>query len=162
MATRTQAQLQPPLKNKIHQDGFVERAWGVFFSELERRLSPYGVEKYAELSNNQIAAANVDGLVFNKAKVGAAFVDYLIQRVTTGVDATELIEVGTFEVCYRPTSDDWVIYNDPISAGVTLTITATGQIQYTSSIITGTASISKLTYRARTLAAKNSEYSEAG
>lgn len=155
--------LQPPTKNSISEsNGLVERAWSVFFREIERRLNPYGVEKYASLTNNQLVAADVEGLIFNKAKVSMVAVDYLIQRVTTGVGATELIEGGTFYLVYKPTSANWALTNGPSTAGITLSVTAGGQVQHVSTNVSGTQSISKMTYRPRTLAAKNTQYSEAG
>lgn len=142
--------------------GLVQRAWSFFFRGVQTALDPLGVEKYFTLVNNQAVAANIDGLSFDSAKVGQVTVDYLIQRVTTGGGATELIETGTFYAAFKPTSNSWFLINIPSTAGVILSITASGAVQYTSSSITGTASISKLTFRARTLAAKNSQFSTAG
>lgn len=142
--------------------GLVQRAWSFFFRGVQSAIDPLGVEKYFTLVNNQALAANIDGLAFDFAKVGQVTVDYLIQRVTTGGGAQEKIETGTFYLAYLPTSNLWVLSGGPSSAGITLSPTAAGAVQYTSSNLTGTASISKLTFRARTLAAKNSQYSSAG
>jgi hypothetical protein len=144
------------------KDLLITRTWSFFFRSIQAALDPLGVEQYFTLVNNQSVAADIDGLKFDLAKVGQVTVDYLIQRVTTGGGATELIETGTLYAAYKPTSNDWFLINVPSSAGITLSITSSGQIQYTSTNVTGTASISKLTFRARTLAAKNSQYSSAG
>ncbi len=155
--------IQAPIKTPItDENGNLSRPWGVYLLEIEKALVPLGIEKYFELVNNTAVAADIEGLSFDKQKVSQASVDYLIQRVTTGGGAVEKIETGTFYLAYLPTSNNWVLSSVPSTAGVTLTVTSGGQVQYTSSNETGTASISKLTYKARTLAAKNSQYSEAG
>ncbi len=109
---------------------------------------------------------DVTNLKFDKRGVSIAFVDFLIQRVTTSTGATELIEGGCFQVAYSPTSDDWDLTfigtPGPDDSGVDLSVDGDGQVQYVSSSITGTASISKITWRARTLSAKHSSYSSAG
>jgi hypothetical protein len=152
-----------PYKTPIaDQGGLVQRAWSFFFRNVQSALDPLGVEKYFSLVNNQASAANIEGLKFDYAKVGQVIVDYLIQRVTTSTGATELIETGQFYLVYKPTSATWALTSGPSTAGITLSVTSAGQVQYTSSNITGTASISKITFRARTMAAKNSQYSVAG
>lgn len=155
--------LQVPLKTPIvDETGALSRPWGVYLVNLEKSLVPLGIEKSFELTNNLSVAADVEGLSFDSAKVSQAAIDYLIQRVTTGGGAVEKIETGTFFAAYLPTSNNWVLSEVPSTAGITLTVTTGGQIQYTSTNETGTASISKLTFKARTLSAKNSQYSEAG
>jgi len=147
-------------RDKIAEsNGLVSRTWGEFFRLVQIALSAYGIEQYFELENNQVSPTNIDGLSFDKSFVSQASVDYLIQRVT---DLSEEIETGTFYAAYLPDSEDWVLSNGPSSAGVTLTITSSGQVQYASSDLAGTKTISKLTWRARTMAAKNSLYSQMG
>lgn len=143
-------------------DGLIQRVWSFFFRNLQLALDPLGLEKCFTIVNNNSVAADVESLVFDFAKVGQASVDYLIQRVTTGGGAQEKIETGTLYLAYKPTSNTWVLSGGPTTAGVTLTVTSSGQVQYTSSNLTGTAYISKFTFRARTLAAKNSSYSVMG
>lgn len=109
---------------------------------------------------------DITDLKFNFKRVSQATIDFLIQRVTTSTGATELIETGIFVVSYNPTSDDWSLTiigtPGPDDSGVDLSIDSNGQVQYISSSITGTASISKITWRARTLSAKHSTYSSVG
>lgn len=155
--------MQVPLKTQVVDEiGNISRPWGVYLLNLEKSLVPLGIEKSFELTNNNAVAADIEGLSFDAAKVSQAAVDYLIQRVTTGGGAVEKIETGTFFAAYLPTSNNWVLSEVPSTAGITLTVTSGGQIQYTSTNETGAPSISKLTYKARTLSAKNSQYSEAG
>lgn len=156
-----------PIRDLVLQpSGYLNRPWEAFFRFVQQRLDSLGSEKFFQLTNNQVAAANVEGLAFNADGTSQAVVDFLIQRVTTSTGATELITSGTFHAVYKPTSLNWAIVTmgtpGPSTSGITFSITATGQVQYTSTNITGTASISKLTYRARTLSGKNSLYSQVG
>ena len=109
---------------------------------------------------------DVTDLKFNFRGVSQATVDFLIQRVTTSTGATELIESGIFVVSYNPTSDDWSLTMigtpGPDDSGVDFSIDSSGQVQYRSSSITGTASISRVIWKARTLAGKHSSYSTIG
>lgn len=158
----TYLSLQIPIKSKvINDDQSIGNPWLEFFRQLKELVDGLGQEKFATIENNIGTPTDVEGFAFSKKNVGHAIIDYLIQRVTTDVGATELVEAGTFGVYYRPSSDDFVLQYGPSSAGVTLTVTASGQVQYVTSDITGTPWISKITYRARTLGAKNQAYSGA-
>lgn len=109
---------------------------------------------------------NIDAMKFNYKGVSQATVDFLIQRVTTSTGATELIETGIFVVSYNPTSENWSLTMigtpGPDDSGIDFTIDSEGQVQYVSTSITGTASISRINWRARTISAKHSSYSTAG
>jgi len=88
--------------------------------------------------NNQAVAISIGTLAFNKAneKAGAFLFD--INRQT---DTQDVQETGTAYVAHDPKDDIWRI--SPISglddAGVTLSITVGGQIQYVSTDLTGTS-----------------------
>lgn len=155
--------LQIPNQTSItNKNGEMSQPWESFFRGVQSSVDPLGSERHATIVNNQSSAANVEGLSFSYKSVSQATVDYLIQRVTTGGGAVEQIETGVFYLVYKPTSNTWVLSSGPSSAGVTLSVTSAGQVQYTSTNVGGTASISKITFRARTLAAKNSLYSTVG
>lgn len=158
--------LKVPSNDLVLEGNLISRVWRSFFDLIKRKLDPLGEEQSFQLTNNLGVAADITGLTFDKAGVSQAIIDYVIQRVTTGGGATELIEAGIKYVVYKPTTAAWAIGTfgtpGPGASGVTLTITATGQVQYTSSNITGTASISRIVWRARTLAAKSSQYSQPG
>lgn len=156
-----------PYRDALNDErGFLARTWDWFFREVQRRLYALGDEKQFTIVNNQSTPADVTGLRFNKGGVSQAVFEYLIQRVTTGGSAIELIESGILIFVYRPTDDDWeiVVVNEemPDDAGVDFTVTTDGQVQYTSSNESGNASISTLFYRARTIAGKNTQYSIMG
>lgn len=156
-----------PYRNPlIERSGMLTTAWTNFFRSLFDRLLPLGAERSCQIANNQSGAADVVGLKVNARAVSQAVVDYLIQRVTTSTGATELVESGIFILAYRPTDEDWdlsiVSEETPDDAGVDFSVTADGQVQYTSSDITGTPSISRVLWRMRTLAGKSTQYSSQG
>lgn len=156
---------KPPYKSALaDQSGLASKDWSFFFRRMMDLLIPLGAEKNFSLVNNQAVAADIEGMKFDSERESQAIVDYLIQRVTTGGGAQEKIEAGSFYAAFRPTSNNWILTGDVPTAtsGVTLSVTALGQVQYVSTNLTGTASISKIAFRVRTLAAKNSQYSEVG
>lgn len=155
-----------PYESTMLEDGRLTDVWRWFFRRLWERVYSIGSEQVFDIVNNQSSAADITGMIFNKTGVSQAFVDFLVQRVTTGGGAVELIETGILVCSYNPTADDWNInvlnIDTPDDSGVTFSITSAGQVQYTSTNEGGTASISKLFWRARTLAGKNSSYSVIG
>lgn len=55
--------------------------------------------------------------------------------------SSELMEVGTFSGVYRPSNSSWSLLNETFSgddSGVTLSINSSGQLQYTSTNLSGT------------------------
>lgn len=164
---KLQRSFEVPYRDQVlDSNGVLANAWEWFFRAVVERIYPLGDEDSILLVNNQAAVANVTNLKFNSKGVSQAFVDFLIQRVTTGAGAVELIASGMFAAVYKPTSNTWAIQMigtpGPSTSGITFSITALGQVQYTSTNETGTASISKLCWRARTLGAKNEKYSSVG
>ncbi len=164
---QTNASLTVPLKDLITDlTDFVSRPWVVFFSKIKELLDPLGEEKTQNLLNNQAVAIDLPGCIFNSSFVSQVIVEYLIQRITTGTGGVELITSGVLHLVYKPILNTWAIVTvgtpGPSTSGITFTVTALGQVQYTSTNIAGTPSISRINYRARTLAAKNYNYSLAG
>lgn len=159
----TQTGFSFPIRDKLLDGQFLNSPWEWFFRQIYERLHALGDERSFEIANNQASAADISGLKFSSRDLSQAVVEFLVTRVTTGGGATELVESGLFIVAYKPTSDAWAInlvnINSPQNSGVDFTITAAGQVQYTSSNITGTASISRMFYRVRTLGGKNHRYS---
>ena len=115
-----------------------------------------GNEKSIDLANNS-SATDLVGVSIDKADASCVFFDYLIQRIHS---ASENVEAGTFIVSYLPDSDDYQISNGPSSAGVTITVTSSGQVQYATSNISGDISLSRITVRPRKIFAKSSQYSK--
>lgn len=156
----------PVRDSVLTPSGLISRPWETFLRFLQQVVDPLGVEKFYTLANNQAVAADIIGLALSSKSVSQGIIEYLVQRVTTGTGAVELVESGSIHAVYKPTSLSWALVTmgtpGPSTSGVTFSITAAGQIKYTSTNITGTASISKLTFRVRTLAGKNAKYSAVG
>jgi hypothetical protein len=164
---RAQLSFEVPIRDPISNEaGMISRAWETFFRFIQQVVDPLGIEKFFNITNNQTTAADIIGLNLSSKAISQAIVEYLVQRVTTGAGAVELIESGVIHAVYKPTSNIWVIFTmgtpGPSVSGITFSINALGQVKYTSTSVTGTASISKLTFRIRTLAGKNSKYSVIG
>ena len=144
----------------IDQRGLLSFVWTQFFSLISSALAYLGEEMYFDLVNNQSSAVNIDRMFFDKGLVSAGFVEYLIQRVTS---TTNRIQLGILRVTYNPDTDLWSLAeygtSGPDSAGITFSITSTGQIQYVSSNLGGTQEISRIVFRMRTIQAKSSTYS---
>lgn len=105
-------------------------------------------ETEVALANNQVSAANVDGLVFDTS------VRAFDALVAVEVDATsELYEL--FVLRGIQVDGGWVLGSTSIGddSGVDFSITSTGQIQYTSDNVLGYVS-SACKYRATTIAAQ--------
>lgn len=96
------------------------------------------------------AAADITGLVFNSASVRAAQINYSIYRQTTTTSADE---TGVIQIKYNNFTGAWSIqqFNILGSGGVNFSITAGGQVQYTSTLLGGTGVTSILKFRAKTL-----------
>lgn len=162
----------------VDNRAMVSRPWSEFFRLMRDLLSPLGSEKIFDIKNNiGLEAApnnvpiNIDGLVFDSGTVSHAIVDYVIQRLTVDPGTpvtinTELSQAGCFHLVFKPGSKVWSLVQigtpGPDASGVTLSVTTAGQVQYKSTNISGTPSISRIIYRARTLAGKHANYSKAG
>ncbi len=107
------------------------------------------------MANNQVAAANVTGLLLDATLWRSARVRLDISRRDT-VLATELRWVGFLELIYRQVGTTWAINGlegggDVVSdlpAGITFTITAAGQVKYQSTNEAGSNRVEKLTFSA--------------
>lgn len=146
----------------VDQQGALTRAWQAFFRKVGEVIKFIGSEQTFDLVNNQVAAASITPLKFDKSYTSVVYIDYFIQRVTSSTEknqngvliATYAAKVGTWSIREYGTSG-------PDVSGVTISITTAGQIQYTSSNLAGTAVISRIVFRTREIAAK-AYYSKAG
>jgi hypothetical protein len=161
MAAETE--LVPYRDEVVDQDRKLSSVWSSFYRTIQNLVLYIKRETSFPLVNNQVAAANIEGLSFDKRYYSQAIVEYLIQRVTSG---SGLIESGRVVAVYSPFSDAWTVAKvADVSVGVigvTFSITAAGQIQYTTTNQAGTASISRIVYRLRQIEAKSSLYSQVG
>lgn len=102
------------------------------------------------IANNQGSAQNVTNLTINPALYRAGFVEYFVQRTTAG---TEVSECGYLYLLYNDLAGSWTISqtgNGIGETGTSFSVTAGGQVQYTSSNIAGQTS-GKMRFRLRVL-----------
>lgn len=105
------------------------------------------VASSATIANNQGAAANVTGMVLDKASYKSGMVTAEIRRKTS---SAEVIALGTFAMVYRALTDAWELAGEDWKGdetNVTLSITAAGQVQYVSDSMAGTGYAGTLTFR---------------
>jgi hypothetical protein len=108
-------------------------------------------------ADNQSSAANITGLLFSSASVRSALIKLQIRRVSTGGGATERVQYGHWVATYNTLAATWTLDSLGASsedAGVVLSITSGGQVQYTSDDMTGTydTAASLFTFSAETRA----------
>ena len=105
----------------------------------------------ANISNNQVLAPPatsglVSGLSFDPTIVRGARVDYNVYRVTS---AQELVEQGIMLITYKPVANTWdLVITSSQSAGITFTISSSGQIYYTTTNMSGINYNGSITFRA--------------
>lgn len=96
---------------------------------------------------------DVTGLLIDGATYKSAFIEYMVYRSST---TEEKLEAGCLVATYKPTAGTWTLTSTEISgelSGVDFTMTATGQVQYSSTALAGLTPASKLVYRLRRLSA---------
>lgn len=99
------------------------------------------------VANNVTSATNVTGAAFDPSQVRSAILSYSIYRSTS---STEAAETGQLLLTYKTQASAWDLAQTFGSAsGVTFTITAGGQIQYTSSNLGGTGYVGLMRFSAK-------------
>lgn len=99
----------------------------------------------ALLLNNQSTPANVSGLAFDTSEVLSVQIDYFIERQ----GSTTKVESGILSATFD--GSDWKLTAESTSdAGIDFTISASGQVQYTSNDLAGHTS-STVRFRAKTI-----------
>ena len=100
--------------------------------------------------NNQASPSNVTGLILNPANIRAGIVEYFVQRVT---GSQELSEVGHLYLLYNDLAASWTVTNVGNNigvAGTNFSVTASGQVRYTTNNLAGQLS-GVMKYRLRIL-----------
>lgn len=104
------------------------------------------------IANNITSSSNVTNLLFNPSTVRSAQITYSIYIHTS---TTELCETGTLYATYKnggTVGSKWsigrVAYAD--DAGIRFTMTDSGQVQYTSSNVSGTTYTGVMKFYAKT------------
>lgn len=97
--------------------------------------------------NNQSTAVNLDGVILDPQVIRSFVMNYSVQR-KTDTASSEVVEVGQFRAAYNSQAGTYVLSQDGAgSSGVDLSVQPSGQIQYTSTDITGANYVGSLTYK---------------
>jgi hypothetical protein len=87
------------------------------------------------IANNQSSAANITGASFDVGQVRSAIIAYSVYRSTADVGASEC---GQIMITYNSFDSTWRLSQFNVGdSGMTFSITSGGQIQYTSSNLSG-------------------------
>lgn len=99
------------------------------------------------IANNITVATSIPNFSFDTAEVQSINAEYIIKR-TTAVPANNLVESGFIEGNFDGTN--WSISRRQIGdAGVEFTVTSGGQIQYTSTDVSGTSYTGEISFKAK-------------
>lgn len=105
-------------------------------------------------ANNQVSAADLTGLVFAAASYKSALIQMEIRRKT---DSSELIALGHVHAIYRNSTSQWELIDGGSlpgdETGVTLSITAAGQVKYVSDSLSGANYVGTIKFKATTFSA---------
>ena len=112
-----------------------------FADSFTSASAPGSTTTEQSIANNQVSAANITSLSFSSSSYRGAVIEYDMRRFT---DSSERRAVGELAVIYNTTSAIWAIvkdtqHNEGTDHGVAFTITAGGQVQYTSDNQAGTS-----------------------
>lgn len=108
-----------------------------------------GAQPQTSITNNEGTPTDVDGLLFDKVDLIGAIANIHIERET---DTQNVQEVGQLFISHDTNDDIWriALTSNLDDAGVSFTITAAGQVQYTSDDLTGAGYSGRLTVGAIT------------
>lgn len=102
------------------------------------------------IANNTVSLTNVTGLSFSGIDFRGVIIDYTVYR-KTDTALSGVAQIGELKAVFNTQSSTWLM-SDTYSgqnSGVTFSMTALGQIQYTSTNITGATYAGTMTYSIR-------------
>lgn len=100
------------------------------------------------IANNQSSVANVTGLAFDVSTVRSAIISYSLYRSSAA--PSEFSECGQIMITYKSVANSWELTQFLTgSSGVVFTITNAGQVQYTSTNLSGGSYVGKMKFSAR-------------
>jgi hypothetical protein len=102
----------------------------------------------ATLANNQAAASDIPGLLFNVAQVESVEIDYIIKRVYD-LGTSTVVETGKILAVYDG-SEFFMSTETSGETGTTISVLNSGQFQYTTTDLTDHQS-SIIRFRAKTI-----------
>jgi hypothetical protein len=101
----------------------------------------------ATIANNQASATNLTGVLFDPLEYRGVVLDYAIYRITDTASSA-VVQIGELRLAYNTQSTTWYLSDNYAgqNAGVTFSISGSGQVQYTSSDIAGANYIGTMEY----------------
>jgi len=103
-------------------------------------------------SSNPGSDVDIPNLNFPVTQVRAATIEYAIDRTTS---LTEVTEKGTLEIVYNSTnssSNKWEVVRGFVAdSSVSFTVTDVGQVQISTTALSGTSHTGRITYEAKAL-----------
>lgn len=119
-------------------------------AEVANFSGPYDISNTTfTLANDQSSAASINGFAFSTSFVRAFQAEYFIERDTDSI--TKLTESGILYGNYNSEDGSWGLALETIGdAGVTFSITSAGQIQYTSTNLSGSSYVGQIKFSATT------------
>jgi len=119
---------------------------------INNKIGLGGTQQTFTIVNNTVTATNVTPLLFNSANIKSAVIEYDIHR-QSDTASSELDEAGSMRLLYDAVAGNWRIalnsnFDDAL---VTFTVTAAGQVKYTSSDIAGSNSTGTMRMIIRTI-----------
>lgn len=116
------------------------------FKSADFSRSTQAAQIASAILNNQASVVSLQNLALDKTQVKSGRIDIDLRRKD---DSSERRSVGSLFCVYRPVSDSWDIWPDlhGDEMGVVWTITAAGQIQYTSDNMAGGNYVSDFEYK---------------
>lgn len=101
------------------------------------------------IANNVTSASNINKLQFSNTRVRTAIINYQIYRVTS---TTELVENGNLTIAYKSNTNTWDVQRDFANdnSGIVFSVLSSGQVQYTSSNLSGLNYSGSITFSAKT------------
>ena len=124
--------------------------WSQAVTDALSSLVPAGTinETQATIELNVTSPKPITAFVFNQALSKAATVTYRIQRTSS---TTNLYEKGTIEITYDPSQSNPWLMSRTIDAGsdalVTMDLDNTGQMNYTSAVLSGTGYVGFIKFK---------------
>jgi hypothetical protein len=95
---------------------------------------------------------SIPGLQFSTSQVRSAFVRYAVYRAT---NLTTVCETGSLQMVYNPTGSStqkWEVLREAIGdASVTFSVTDVGQVQYSTTSLSGTSHVGTITFTGQAL-----------
>jgi hypothetical protein len=131
--------------------GEAATSWAEAVTEVLNSLVSPGdlINITASINNNVTIATNVTGCIFSSVQTRAANVTYQVVRSVTG---SNISETGTLLLHFDPTLG-WSLTRSFTGgdAGIDFSVSGSGQVQYTSSNLSGTSYEGLIKFNAKTL-----------